>query len=500
MKKKEKSSLKTLSKRTMHTFGWGCIGRDLCYNLVNTYFLVFLTDAIGFTAIGLAAFGVVMTIARIWDAINDPMMGTIIDNTHNKLGKFKPWILAGALSNAVVVILMFMNFRAEQNIQVLIYGSLYILWGMTYTMNDIAYWSMLPSLTVDPIERSKVGTITNIGASIGQFTIVAGTAPIVNMLSDAYASGGVLTQRGETLAQAYFVIAIVVAILFVACSLMTFFGVEKREDKIIDAGHKEKTGLKKMFQIIKNNDQLLIVALTYIIFNIGYYVTISMGSYYFNFIFSDYGYGTKYMIFAIILAISTIATMAFYPLLSRKFTRKKLYGIGTLFTLIGYVGLFLIGTVLPINMVIVAVFGAILFFGSSTLSMLIIMMFADTVEYGQWKTGTRNESILYSIRPFSVKLASAISGFVVTQTIALSGLIDISNRLGALDQENLEVYRANIASILATITHDQKMTLILVMTIGPVILIILSYLLFMKKFDLDKERYNRILKELEERR
>ncbi|MDD2433922.1 MAG: glycoside-pentoside-hexuronide (GPH):cation symporter [Bacilli bacterium] len=497
MKKKEQTG--SISKRTMNTFGWGCIGRDMCYNLVNSCFLIFLTDAIGFTAVGLAAFGVIMTCARIWDAVNDPMMGTIIDNTHSKLGKFKPWILAGALSNAVVVILMFMNYRTEPNIQVLIYGVLYILWGMTYTMNDISYWSMLPSLTIDPVERSKVGTITNIGASIGQFAVVAGATPIVNMISNSIASGGVITQRGDTLARAYFIIAIVISLIFVGCSIMTFFGVENKHNVIIDAGQKKKTGLKDMFRIIKSNDQLLVVAITYIIFNIGYYVTISMGNYYFNFIFNDYGYGTKYMVFAIILAISTIATMAFYPIMSKKFTRKKLYTIGTIFTLIGYVGIFLVGTVLPTSMIIIGAFGAVLFFGSSTLSMLIIMMFADTVEYGQWKTGSRNESILYSIRPFSVKLASAVSGFVVTQTIALSGLIDISNKLAGLSQENLDIYHQNIATILATITQNQKMTLILVMTVAPIILILISYFFFMKKFNLDKDRYNQILVDLRKR-
>ena len=497
-KRKDANYTPTISKRTMNTFGWGCVGRDMCYNLVNSWFLVFLTDAIGLTAAALVAFNIVMSCARVWDAINDPMMGTIVDNTHSRFGKFKPWILTGALTNAVVVILMFINYQQSPNIQVVIYGSLYVLWGMTYTMNDISYWSMLPSLTIDPVERSKVGTITNIAASVGQFTMVAATGTVANMISNTLANNGTITNRGDAYAQAFFIIAIVVALVFVGCSLMTFFGVKNKKDQVIAADHK-KTTVKGMFKIIAHNDQLLIVALTYILFNIGYFTTVNMGQYYFNFAMADYGYGTKYMMFAIVLAVSTIVTMAFYPILCRKLTKKQMYTLGTIFTLLGYVGIFLAGTVLPLEMPIICVFGALLFFGTSTLSMLIIMMFADTVEYGQWKNGTRNESIIYSIRPFSVKLASAVSGLVAGQALVISKLDLVSKQLGQLDQSNADVYHQNIANILSSITSNQVMTLRVAMTVGPIVLIIISYLIFMKWFDLDKKRYNVIITELKAR-
>ncbi len=487
-----------ISTRTKHTYGWGCIGRDMCYNIVNTGFLLFLTDAIGLTAVALATVNFIMMFARIWDAINDPMMGTIVDNTKSKWGKFKPWILIGAISNAIVVILMFMNFKTEPNIQAVIYGALYILWGMTFTMNDISYWSMLPSLTTDPIERSKVGTITNIAASIGQFTVIAALSPVTNLISNALAAGSTqISTRGENLATAFFICAIVVAVIFVLCQLMTVFGVKEAKTVVTGAEHKH-TGLKEMFKIIKGNDQLLILLVVYVLFNVGYFTTTGMGMYYFNFAMADYGVGSKFMIFSIILAVSTIATMAFYPTLSRRFTKKKLFTIGIICVLVGYVGLFSAGIILPLNMIILGVAGAILFFGSSTISMLIIMMFADTVEYGQWKIGTRNESINYSLRPFGVKLASAVSGFIVGQTLIISKLNLTSNELGQLDQSNPQ-YMTFVGNILAGIEPSQIMIMRLSMTILPIILILIAYIFFMKKFDLDKDRYALILKELEER-
>ena len=239
-----------VSARTKHTYGWGCIGRDMCYTLVNSYFLLFLTDAIGLAAVALASIGVVIAVARIWDAINDPMMGTIVDNTRGRWGKFKPWILIGAISNAIVVILMFNHYVAEPSVQVAVYGILYFLWGMTYTMNDIAYWSMLPSLTVDITERSKVGKITNIAASIGQFSIIAGASPISNLISNKIAASSTeAISRGDALAKAFFIIAIVISIVFVLLSLMTVFGVKEKKN-IITGAKSEKVPLKNMFKII----------------------------------------------------------------------------------------------------------------------------------------------------------------------------------------------------------------------------------------------------------
>lgn len=487
-----------VSARTKHTYGWGCIGRDMCYTLVNSYFLLFLTDAIGLAAVALASIGVVIAVARIWDAINDPMMGTIVDNTRGRWGKFKPWILIGAISNAIVVILMFNHYVAEPSVQVAVYGILYFLWGMTYTMNDIAYWSMLPSLTVDITERSKVGTITNIAASIGQFSIIAGASPISNLISNKIAASSTeAISRGDALAKAFFIIAIVISIVFVLLSLMTVFGVKEKKN-IITGAKSEKVPLKNMFKIIIKNDQLLVIAITYILFNIGYFTTTSMGVYYFNFAMQDYGVGTKFLYFSIILAVTTIVTMAFYPLLAKKFTRKKLFTIGIASVILGYLVMFSAGVFLPLNMVTLGISGVVLFFGSSTISMLIIMIFADTIEYGQWKLGNRNESINYSLRPLGVKFASAVSGLVLTITLVLSKLDAVSKTLSQLDQSASD-YMEKVGIIVGSINPSQIMMLRTSITIFPIIIVLISYVIFIKYFKLDKDDYNKILKEIEDR-
>ena len=125
-----------VSRRTRYSFGFGCIGRDAAYTLVNNFIMTYLTLAVGLSDWQLAGVGIVMVIARIWDAINDPMMGTIIDNTHTRWGKFKPYIITGAVLNSIFIVLLFLRFCAEQGAFVVVFALTYILWGMTYTMNE----------------------------------------------------------------------------------------------------------------------------------------------------------------------------------------------------------------------------------------------------------------------------------------------------------------------------------------------------------------------------
>ncbi|HPB66489.1 MAG TPA: MFS transporter, partial [Spirochaetales bacterium] len=120
------------------SYGVGALGKDMACGIVNTFLMFYFTDVIGLAP---AFLGVLFMAARIWDAINDPMAGWLVDNTRGRLGKFRPWILAGTLSNAVVLVVLFSNPGLRGAGQYVFYSVVYILWGMTYTLEDIAYWS-----------------------------------------------------------------------------------------------------------------------------------------------------------------------------------------------------------------------------------------------------------------------------------------------------------------------------------------------------------------------
>ena len=153
-------------------YGVGAVGLDLSYGMFYSFLSYYLSSVLGLKE----AFLLLLTpIARIWDGINDPMMGTIVDNTRTKFGKYRPWILIGAAANAVVLFLLFTSFGMKGLPLYIYIAVMYILWGMTNTMADIPYWSMVPSFTSDPKDRNMVSTVARTFSGMGQGIITIAT-------------------------------------------------------------------------------------------------------------------------------------------------------------------------------------------------------------------------------------------------------------------------------------------------------------------------------------
>ena len=193
-------------------YGAGALGKDLVYGFVAGYILFFLNDIIGINALFL---GTLFLFARAFDAINDPIMGMVVENTRSKYGKFRPWILIGTLSNAVVLVLLF----TVPNLSMLgmqIYVSLlYILWGVTYTLMDIPYWSMIPALTMVQKERENIAVVARVFAGIGFTLVTVATVPLVKMI------GGGNDRFG------YSMVAVAISVLFVLLISMTVKNVKE---------------------------------------------------------------------------------------------------------------------------------------------------------------------------------------------------------------------------------------------------------------------------------
>ena len=143
-------------------FGVGALGKDLCYAMISTFLMIYFTDTVGLNPFFV---GNLFLVARVWDAVNDPMMGFMVDNTRTRWGKFRPWILIGTLLNSAIMIFMFRDPGLEGFAQYAYFSVIYILWGMTYTVMDIPYWSMLPSLSSTQKERESMSVIPRIFAS-----------------------------------------------------------------------------------------------------------------------------------------------------------------------------------------------------------------------------------------------------------------------------------------------------------------------------------------------
>ena len=157
-------------------YGVGAIGLDLSYGM----FYSFLSDYLVSTLHLAEGFLLLLTpLARIWDGINDPMMGTIVDNTRTKHGKYRPWIVIGAASNAIVLFLLFSKFGLSGTPLYIYIAVMYILWGMTNTLADIPYWSMIPSFTSDPNDRNMVSTVARTFSGLGQGIITLLWIPLI---------------------------------------------------------------------------------------------------------------------------------------------------------------------------------------------------------------------------------------------------------------------------------------------------------------------------------
>jgi melibiose permease/lactose/raffinose/galactose permease len=372
--------MKNSTKRNRYNFGLGTVGRDMLYTMVSMYLMVYLTEILNLPDSTMWWITGVFTILRIFDAVNDPFMGFLVDNTHTRFGKFKPWMVVGGLLGGILTVLFFTDFGFTGAGYVISFVIIYLLWDFIYGANDIAYWSMLPSLSIDQKEREKTGSFARICASVGMYCVVVGILPITKALG-----GG---------KKAWFIFAVAVVLIMLAFLCFTLFGV--KENRALYK-KEERTYLKEIFSVIFKNDQLLYVAISMALFMIGYCTTTSFGVYFFKYAFKDEG---MYPVFAGILGVSQLLALSIFPAFSQKFSRKKLYTFSTILVTLGYIVFF----VSPMNIIFIGAAGMLIFVGQAFIQALMLMFLTDTVEYGQWKLGRRNGSITFSVQPFINKI------------------------------------------------------------------------------------------------
>lgn len=449
----------TATNRNVYTFGLGTVGRDMVYTMISMYLIFYLTDILRISSAALWWINGIILVCRIFDALNDPVMGVIVDNTHTRYGKFKPWITIGAIASGIITIFLFTNFGLTGTAFVALFGILYLLWGIAFTINDISYWSMLPSLSMDQREREKIGSFAKICANVGMFTVVAGLVPLTMLLGE----------RLGSMDKAYTIFTIILVAIMWLGQAITVLGVKEKKDVF---KKEESTTLRGMLRAIVDNDQLLFTAISMSLFMIGYVTTTSFGLYFFKYAYGD---ENMYSIFAVILGISQIGALMVFPLFSKRYSRKNLYTAATILVVAGYLVFFFS----PMNMLYIGIAGILMFLGQAFIQILMLMFLSDTVEYGQWKLGKRNESVTFSLQPFINKMGGAISSGIVGATVIISGIND--------------------AQSAADVTSGGLLLMKIAMLLVPLVFILVSYLIYRYKYKIDSAMYEQILKDLQER-
>ena len=459
-------------KRNRICFGLGTVGRDALYSLVSMYLLVHLTDVVGFSDGGLAAIGIMLTLFGIFDAVIDPFVGAIVDNTKTRWGKFKPWIFIGMIGTGVLSVLMFHNFEMGETAHIVLLGATYLLFSIFFSLNDIAYWSLMPAISKDQGVRERVGAFARICANVGMFAMVLIYLNVPGMFS-------FLSMNDRDV---YFIFAILVALIMWAFQSVTLFGVKEDRSGL---EREERTTLKGLFRALLGNDQLLVTAVSMALFMIGYCTTTAFGTYYFKYAYGDEG---MYMVFAAVLAIAQLTALSVFPLFRKKFTRKQLYTGSMISVTASYIIFFLSFELLPL----IVIAGLGLFFAQAFIQLLMLLFLADAVEYGEWKLGKRNEAASFAVQPFINQFGGAASKGIVSFTLIISGINMIANAASADP--------ANAAEIIAATPDSAIWIMKLSMMILPLICILIGFVLYSRKFRIDEKMYAEIISDLEIRK
>ncbi|MCD7716247.1 MAG: glycoside-pentoside-hexuronide (GPH):cation symporter [Lachnospiraceae bacterium] len=454
-----------LSMREKASYGLGAVGKDMVYMLSASYVLYYYQDICGVNAI---AMGVILMIARVFDAFNDPIMGVIVAKTRTRFGKFRPWLLIGTILNAVILFLMFSAPPALDGSGLVAYAAItYILWGMTYTIMDIPYWSMIPAFTEGGKERENLTTLARSCAGVGSALIT-----IITMMSVMALGGG-----DERTGFKWFALIIAVLfILFIGCTCLNI-----KEKSTVDM---DSPSVGQMFQALIRNDQAMAVVITIVLINCSVYITSNLVIYFFKYDFGGESWYSSYTLFNTFGgATQILAMMLFFPLLRKFFNAIRIFYISFGMAVAGYVVLLVLAFTNMSNVFLLFIPGFLIFAANGMLTVLTTIFLANTVDYGEVKNNRRDESVIFSMQTFVVKLASGIAALVASICLAVCNLSSDTD-----------------AAVSATTAASSVAGLRMTMTLFPIAGLLIAVWLFHKKYLLTDEKVEELAAEIRVRR
>lgn len=392
----------TVSLRTKASYGVGALGKDYAVSIIYIFLMFYYTDIAGISA---AFVGVLFFVARIIDAFTDPMMGMIVDNTRSRFGKFRPWIVIGTLVNSVFLLLVFSTHQLEGT-ALLIYATVtYILWGISYTIMDIPFWSMVPALCRERPERERLVVWPRFFASVAWWMVGTYGLIAVGFLGDG--------DRG----QGFFTLCLLIVGFFILSSALTAINVRER---VQSSNIAVKFTARDVLAIVMGNDQLKTLFGLVLSFNIAYQLVGGFAIYYFTYAIGAESMFTAFMFYS---GIAEMAGIFLFPYLSRWLPRRLMWLIACGLPIASCAVLFVAGIVAPENLLLTGLAGATLKFGGGLANGLSTVMLADVVDYGEHKTGRRSESIIFSVQTMMVKGAGALAGFFIGMGLSLVGYV-----------------------------------------------------------------------------
>lgn len=451
-----------LKAKEKFSYGIGAVGKDMVYMLSASYILYYYQDILGINAIFM---GLILMIARVFDAVNDPFMGIIVAKTKSKWGQFRPWLFSGTLLNAVILFAMFATPENLSGSGLKAYSAiLYILWGVTYTMMDIPYWSMIPAFTNSSKERESLSQLARSCAGVGSALVTVITMKCVYILG-----GG-----NERLGFKWF--ALVISVFFFISEVICCLNI--KEKSTVDM---ETSSIGDMFKALFANDQAMVVVIAIVLVNSAMYITSNLLIYFFKYDFGGEGWYNSYTLFNTFGgATQILSMMLLYPLVRKFLSALQVFRLSLGMAFVGYVALLAIACINMSNFALLCIPGFMIFAALGMLTVLTTLFLANSVDYGEVKNGRRDESVIFSMQTFVVKLASGVAVLIASICLQLCNI----------SKDTAET------AVAEALSPSAAMILRMTMSLFPIILIVCAAIVFTKKFILTEEKVEELAAQL----
>jgi len=410
-------SLDKLPAKTVAGYGAGDFGFNLAFSLSTTFLLYYYTDVAGISA---AAVGTMFLVVRLWDAFADLLAGRLVDRTMTRWGKFRPFLMFGAVP------LMFMSFLVfnvptslDSGMKLIYAYATYAILGLIYSLVNIPYGSLASAVTQSVHERAKLVAARAFGSAVGSVVLTFVIGAEINDLRTQKASISnpedlVAYQAAVQSTFTYITLAFIV----VGTAAFWFTAWACRESVIRT---QPRVTVRETIGTLRSNKPLAYLCASSFFYLIGLFAVGGATAFYAQYVLGNIG------LVGLITLVNVGISMLITPVIPKiidTFGKKKVFQYCGLFTIVGGVGLFLA----PANMLwLVLIALAVKGIGASLINTVMFGLEADTVEYGEWQTGKRSEGATYALFSFVRKVTQSIGGAVGAWALAIGGYIAASS-------------------------------------------------------------------------
>ena len=454
-------------------YACGTFGHDVFYAMIGTYFMIFVTSNLFNSdnptndAYMIGIVTTIILVLRIAELFVDPFIGNIIDKTKTRWGRFKPWVLGGAVIAAVTLAMLFTDFGgltvSNPTLYLIIFAIVYFIMDIFYSAKDVAIWSMIPALSFDSHEREVTATIARIGSVFGAQMVTVIVMPVVLYFS-INQNGGAGDPTG------WFAFACIGGGIATLGAIILGLGTHEQDNALRE--NKEETSAKDVLKVLTKNDQLLWMAIAYLVYGIGINIVNNFNLYYFIYVIGD---ATKFSILGVINTVIGLLAVAAFPILTTKFSRRKLFFSSIAVMTAALVLYGMSGT----NVTLALVAAGLFTLPQALIFLVVLMTITDSVEYGQLKLGHRDEAVCLCVRPLVDKFAGAVSSGIIGLAAIWVGMTGGASASG--------------------LTADNMMRLQIIMFAAPIALMVVGALIYRAKVTLTEQEHARIVEELEEK-